>query len=204
MACDCHIEARNASQKKILLTLFALNATMFVAEIITGVFAESTGVIADSLDMLADAMVYGIAISAIGKPASRKNFAARLSGYFQIVIAVSVLADIARRFFYGSEPESLLMFAISCVALAVNIFCLRLISKEKDGEVHMRASWIFSKNDVLANLGVIIASILIYLTNARWPDLVIGSLITLIVLRGGLQILREARIDKELTNGNQP
>lgn len=203
MSCDCHIEAKDASQRKVLVTLFALNAVMFVAELITGFIAESTGVIADSLDMLADAMVYGIAITAIGKAASRKNFAARISGFFQIGIAVMVLADIVRRYLYGSEPESLLMFGISCVALMVNLFCLRLISKERDGEVHMRASWIFSKNDVLANLGVIIASIIIYFTGARWPDLIIGCIITVIVLRGGIQILREARNDKAKENCDQ-
>lgn len=197
MSCDCHIEAKDASQRKILATLFSLNAVMFVAEIIIGIIAESTGVIADSLDMLADAMVYGVAITAIGKTASRKNLAARISGFFQLGIAVMVLGDIARRYIYGSEPESPLMFGISCVALIVNIVCLRLISKERKGEVHMRASWIFSKNDVLANLGVIIASVLIYFTGARWPDLAIGFIITIIVMRGGFQILREAGDDKK-------
>lgn len=197
MSCDCHIEVKDASQKKILLTLLLINASMFVSEIVVGFLAQSTGVIADSLDMLADAMVYGIAFFAVGKAAARKNAAARFSGYFQVGIAGLVMVDIIRRFIAGSEPESLLMFGISCVALVANLFCLYLISKERKGEVHMRASWIFSKNDVLANLGVIIASILIYFTGSRWPDLVIGCIITVVVLRGGIQILKEAKDDKE-------
>lgn len=196
MSCDCHIEAKDASQKRILLTLLIINGIMFVAEIIVGVLAESTGVIADSLDMLADAMVYGIGLAAVGKAALRKNAAARVSGYFQVGIAALVLVDIVRRFIVGSEPESSLMFIISCVALAANLYCLFLISKERKGEVHMRASWIFSKNDVLANLGVIVAGVLIHFTGSRWPDLVIGCLITIIVLKGGLQILQEARADR--------
>jgi Co/Zn/Cd efflux system component len=107
------------------------------------------------------------------------------------------MVDIIRRFVGGSEPVSSLMLIISCVALAANLFCLYLISKERTGEVHMRASWIFSKNDVLANLGVIIAGALIYFTGSRWPDLIIGSIITIVVLRGGFQILKEAKADKE-------
>lgn len=199
MSCDCHIDAKEASQKKILLTLLVINGAMFVAEIAVGLIAESTGVIADSLDMLADAMVYGIALSAVGKAASRKNDAARISGYFQIGIAVLVLSDIIRRSILGSEPESQLMLVISCVALVANIFCLYLISKERKGEVHMRASWIFSKNDVLANLGVIIAALLIHFTNSRWPDIIIGSIITIVVFRGGLEILSEAKNEERKT-----
>jgi hypothetical protein len=112
-------------------------------------------------------------------------------------VTVLVMVDIIRRFVGGSEPVSSLMLIISCVALAANLFCLYLISKERTGEVHMRASWIFSKNDVLANLGVIIAGALIYFTGSRWPDLIIGSIITIVVLRGGFQILKEAKADKE-------
>lgn len=197
MACDCDIEVRDASQKKILLTLLLINGVMFISEIVVGIMADSTGVIADSLDMLADAMVYAIGLAAVGKALSRKNDAARVSGYFQVGIAVLVMVDIIRRFIGGSEPVSSLMLIISCVALAANLFCLYLISKERNGEVHMRASWIFSKNDVLANLGVIIAGALIYFTGSRWPDLIIGSIITIVVLLGGIQILKEAKADKE-------
>jgi cation diffusion facilitator family transporter len=197
MACDCDIEVRDASQKKILLTLLLINGVMFISEIVVGIMADSTGVIADSLDMLADAMVYAIGLAAVGKAFSRKNDAARVSGYFQVGIAVLVMVDIVRRFVGGSEPVSSLMLIISCVALAANLLCLYLISKERNGEVHMRASWIFSKNDVLANLGVIIAGALIYFTGSRWPDLIIGSIITIVVLRGGIQILKEAKADKE-------
>lgn len=193
MSCDCHIEAKDASQKRILLTLLLINGAMFLSEFVVGIIAQSTGVIADSLDMLADAMVYGIALTAVGKAASRKNDAARLSGCFQLGIAGLVMFDIIRRSILGSEPESSLMLIISGAALTANLFCLYLISKERKGEVHMRASWIFSKNDVLANLGVIIAGTLIHFTGSRWPDIVIGSIITVVVFRGGLEILREAK-----------
>jgi len=194
MSCDdCHIEITNASQKTILRKLLALNATMFVAEFIVGIIGQSTGVLADSLDMLADALVYGIALYAVGRAPAMKNAAARFSGWCQILIALGIFIDIIRRAVTGSEPSSVLMFSVSIVALIVNSYCLKLIAKEKQGEVHMRASYIFSKNDVLANSGVILASILIYLTGSRWPDLAIGTIITVIVFRGGLQILKDAR-----------
>jgi len=191
--CDCHIEVTDSSQKRLLVILLAINATMFVVELIVGLIAESTGVLADSLDMLADSLVYGIAFYAVGRCGTIKTKAAFLSGIFQIIVAGSILFDICRRAFFGSDPESWLMFLVSCAALVANSVCLSLITKEKQGEVHMRASYIFSKNDVLANCGVILASVLIFVTGSRWPDLLIGVIITVLVFRGGLQIVAEAR-----------
>lgn len=197
-SCDCHIEVRDASQKKILLVLLTVNASMFIAEFIVGLIAQSTGVLADSLDMLADALVYSVSLYAVGRCSSIKIRAAFLSGGFQILIALGILTDIVRRAISGSDPSSLLMFVISCVALVANVYCLRLITKEKQGEVHMRASYIFSKNDVLVNLGVIVASILIYFTGSRWPDLIIGVIITILILRGGIQILKDTNKQNQL------
>jgi Co/Zn/Cd efflux system component len=176
---------------------------MFAAELIVGIIAQSSGVLADSLDMLADAFVYSIALYAVGRSTTLKTRAAILSGAFQILIALSIFGDIIRRVIIGSEPSSLLMFVVSCVALGANLVCLRLIRKQKQGEVHMRASYIFSKNDVLANSGVILASILIYFTSSRWPDLIIGAIITAVVFRGGIQILGDAQRERKAESGRR-
>jgi cation diffusion facilitator family transporter len=195
--CDCSVEVENKEQSRVLWILLTINATMFVAEIVTGIIAESTGLIADSIDMLADAAVYAIGLYAVGRAASVKINAAIISGIFQIVIALGVAAEIARRLIWGNEPEPLFMIGVGVVALVANIVCLVLISKHRDGEVHMRASWIFSKNDVIANSGVILAGALVYMLNSRLPDLVIGTLIVIVVLRGGIKIINEARTERE-------
>mgnify|MGYP001415260670 FL=1 len=194
-SCNCEFEARDAEQTRVLRILLAINAAMFAAEMIVGILADSTGVLADSLDMLADALVYGVGLYAVGKAIAAKVMAARLSGLLQIAIALAMLADILRRVFTDSEPVSWLMIAVSMAALVANVTCLRLISRHRDGGVHMRASWLFSRNDVLANLGVISAAVIVALTGSRWPDLVIGLLITIIVLRGGFAILKDAKAE---------
>lgn len=191
--CDCHFEAHNAEQRRVLLTVFAINGVMFVVELGVGLFAQSSGVIADSLDMLADALVYGVGLYAIGLAASIKRRTAWWSGVFQLVLALCILGDVARRAVVGSEPHSLLMMIIASVALGANAWCLSLLSKHRDGEVHMRASWIFSRSDVIANAGVIVAGLLVWVTGSRWPDLIVGSIIALVVARGGAEILREAK-----------
>ena len=192
-SCDCSVEIETREQKKVLIFLLAINAVMFVLELVMGIIAESTGLIADSLDMLADAIVYGIGLYAVGRVATAKIRAALLSGIFQIILALGILAEITRRVLWGSDPEPLYMVAISVIALAANVVCLMLIAKHRNGEVHMRASWIFSKNDVIANLGVIFSGSLVYILGSRWPDLVIGAIIVLIVLRGGAGIIIDAR-----------
>ena len=195
--CGCEVEIKNREEGKVLILLLSINAVMFVVEMVFGVVSESTALIADSLDMLADATVYGIGLYAVGKSKTVKISAAHLSGIFQVILGVLVLADIVRRFMFGSEPESFLMVVIGIAALIANVVCLILISKHKEGEVHMRASWIFSKNDVIANLGIILGGVLVYLLDTRYPDLIIGVIISLIVIRGGIGIIKDASSEKK-------
>jgi len=166
---------------------------MFFAEIILGFLAESTGLIADSLDMLADAGVYGISLYVVGKGIAQQSKAASLSGILQIILGFGVIAEVLRRLYFGSEPESFLIMAVGAVALIANIYCVLLISRHRDAGVHMRASWIFTTNDVIANLGVIISGCLVWIFGSRYPDLVIGAIISAIVVRGGFKILIEAK-----------
>jgi Co/Zn/Cd efflux system component len=191
--CGCEVEIKDRSQARVLVWLLLINGVMFLVEFGAGWWAQSTALTADAMDMLADAMVYGVGLYAVGKPLSAKIRAASLSGWLQVGIGLLVLADIVRRFIFGSEPISTLMMLMGLVALMANTVCLVLISKHRDGEVHMRASWIFSKNDVIANVGVILAGVLVALTASRIPDLVIGIAVALLVLRGGVQILKDAR-----------
>jgi len=180
-------------ERRTLLTLLAINASMFVVELVAGWLADASGLVADSLDMLADASVYAIALYAVGRSVRLKADAATASGILQIALGAGVLLDVARRFAYGSEPVSALMIGIGLVALAANIACLALIARHREGGVHMRASWIFSANDVIANLGVILSGVLVCSLGSAWPDLVVGAAIGVVVVRGGVKILGEAR-----------
>ena len=198
MADDCcSINVESKDQTRVLWIVLGLNAAMFVAEFVVGLIAESTGLIADSLDMLADAAVYSVSLYAVGRSAALKNRAAMLSGVLQIVLAISIAAEILRRAIIGGQPEPLFMIGVSLVALIANVMCLILIAKHRDGEVHMRASWVFSKNDVIANVGVIAAGCLVLLLNRQWPDLVIGALIVFVVLRGGISIVSEVKRERK-------
>ena len=191
--CGCEVDIKNKSESRVLIILLLINAAMFVIEISAGLIAQSTGLIADSMDMLADASVYAISLYAVGRSLAVKNHAAYISGIMQIILGLLVLADIIRRFIYGSEPESSLMMLFGVIALIANTACLLLIAKHRKGEVHMRASWIFSKNDVIANLGVIISGGLVAWLASPYPDLIIGLIIVIIVIRGGVLIIHDSK-----------
>jgi len=194
IGCDCADDTARL-EHRTLLTLLAINVVMFLAEAVVGWIAESTALLADSLDMLADATVYGLAMYAVRRASKAQQAAASISGVLQIALGFGVLAEVVRRAMFGSEPTSMLMVGTGCIALVANLICLRLISKHRDGGAHMRASWIFSKNDVIANTGVIIAGVLVVTLGSRVPDLVVGSIVAVVVVRGGLKICRNARIE---------
>ncbi len=196
-SCGCELASAVAFEQRTLRIVLGINAVMFLVELGAGWMAESTGLLADSLDMLADASVYGMALYATTRSLAHKVFAARLSGFSQVVLALLVLGEVVRRAIVGSEPLSLIMISVACVAMVANVTCLLLIAKHRHGGIHMRASWIFSANDVLANMGVAFSGVLVHVLQTRWPDLILGSLLALVVLWGGLKILREARAAHE-------
>lgn len=187
----CEADEAASLERGTLWTLLAINGVMFVVEAVAGWWGESTGLLADSLDMLADAGVYGIALCAVGRP-DRQVRAAAISGVLLMMLGLGVLLAVVRRFMAGSEPMSTLMMATGALVLAANLACLALIAKHRDGGVHMRASWIFSTNDAIANLGVIVSGGLVWATSNRLPDLIVGLIISVVVLSGSIQILRDA------------
>jgi len=183
-------KSEDGKEFKVLIWLLIINAVMFVVEFIVGIVAQSTGLIADSLDMFADAAVYATAIYAVGKSDQLKLKAAHLSGWLQVLLGLGALFEVMRRFIYGSDPVSTLMISMGLVALVANVTCLMLIAKKKDSGAHMKASWIFSANDVIANTGVILAGVLVMLTGSALPDLLIGLVIVAFVLNGARRILQ--------------
>lgn len=183
----------SASEHQVLTRVLAINAAMFVTETLAGIAAGSLGLVADGLDMLADTLVYGIALAATARGPAWHLTSARWSGRLQVLLGIGVAAESVRRFLMPTEPIGLAMIGIGAAALGANILCLVLLNRFRHGRVHMRAAYIFSTNDVLANLGVMASGGLVLTFGSRFPDLLIGSIIAGFVVRGGLRILRETQ-----------
>ena len=181
-------------ERRLLIYVLAINAFFFVLEMTTGILSNSMGLVADSLDMLADAFVYGLSLLVVGSTMLRKKRMARSSGYLQLLLAVVGLTEILRRFWGLSEvPVYSTMIAISFLALFGNVACLIILRKARSNDPHMRASQIFTSNDVIINTGVLVAGVLVFLTGSKIPDLIIGSIVFVIVVRGAFRILNLAK-----------
>lgn len=187
-------EDEQTNDRKLLWTVFGINAGLFLIEIVAGLLSGSMGLLADSLDMLADAIVYGMSLLVVGSTAIKKKRIARLSGIFQLALALFGLVEVIRRFL-GIEgtPEYLTMVYVSLFALVGNAVSLYLLKKKKSEEAHMQASYIFTSNDVVANIGVMVAGLLVYLTQSIVPDLVVGTIVFLLVAKGAFRILAISR-----------
>lgn len=184
----------NSSERSLLWTVLGINASFFILELLYGWLSGSMGLIADSLDMLADTLVYGMALLAVGGTVLRKQKVAKLAGYFQLSLAIVGLVEVLRRFLGVDEiPHFETMIVVSFFALIANGICLYLLQRSKSKEAHMKASMIFTSNDVIVNVGVILAGVLVYFTKSKFPDLIIGTIVFYIVARGAFKILSLAR-----------
>jgi len=182
------------NQRNLLWTVLTINFAFFIIEFSTGLISKSMGLVADSLDMLADAFVYGISLLAVGGSISKKKKIAKLAGYFQILLAVIGFIELLRRYFGVEQiPDFSTMIIVSFFALIANGFCLYILQKSKSKDAHMQASMIFTSNDVIINLGVIVAGGLVYYLESNKPDLIIGTIVFLLVIQGAIRILKLSR-----------
>jgi Co/Zn/Cd efflux system component len=178
-------------ETRVLVTVLLINFILFLIEMTTGLISKSMGLVADSLDMLADSIVYALSLYAVGHAVSRKKQIAKIAGYFQFLLALIGFSEVIRRFLGFEEmPVFQTMIIVSIIALTGNIACLFILQKAKDTGAHMKASWIFTSNDIIVNFGVILAGILVYYTSSNKPDLIIGSIVFVLVARGAYRIYR--------------
>ena len=186
--------ADDTSQRRVLHRVLLVNAVFFALEMAIGLLSRSMGLVADSLDMLADATVYGMSLMVVGAAVGRKKRVAWWSGLLQSLLAVAGMVEVVRRFVSPSlPPEFAAMIWMSALSLVANAYCLWLLNRQKSGDAHMRASVIFSANDVVVNLGVILSGVAVWIFNSRVPDLVVGAVVFVIVLRGAVRIFKLSR-----------
>jgi Co/Zn/Cd efflux system component len=183
----------NAAERRTLKWVLGINFTQVIVAGVVGFIADSAGLLGAALDNLSDAAVYVVSLYAVGRAAAAKARAARLSGVLLIVLALLLLGEVVRRYVGGSEPIGLAMILTAVVNAATNLLNLRLLRAHREHGVHLKASWIFTTNDMLANLGIVLSGIAVMVFKSPLPDLLIGLVVVGIVLKGGWDILGEAR-----------
>ena len=115
------------------------------------------------------------------------------SGMFQLALGLGVGVEAGVKLFIDGLPDTTTMGVFGVIALLVNSICFLLLSRYRDGDINLRATWICSRNDMLGNVGVLVAAGLVNWLGALWPDIAIGLLIAAVVVRSAVRVVREAR-----------
>lgn len=188
-----------ALERRTLWIVLVLNAAIAVAFLAAGAIADSSALIANGVDNLSDAAVYALSLLALTRGDRWKTRAALVSGVMLLVFAGGVMLDVGRRYFEGSDPIGPMMMIMAAIAGVVNYLCLRLLQRLEEPDVNLRAATTFSFNDSISNGGILVASVLVIWLGSNWPDLMVGFATALIAIKGGIEILRDARSEMRLS-----
>jgi cation diffusion facilitator family transporter len=181
------------AQRRVLHIVLWINAVMFVAELGAGLLAHSTSLIADSVDMLGDALVYGFSLYAVGRGPAWQARAALLMGGIMAIFGLVVLVEVGTKLSRGVVPAPDVMAGVGLVALAANAAVLFLLWRHRGDDLNMRSVWLCSRNDVVANVGVLAAAGGVAITGSAWPDITVGLLIAVLFVTSAITVIREAR-----------
>jgi cation diffusion facilitator family transporter len=184
--------ARRGDQRRVLWLVMAINTVMFVAEFAAGLIAGSVALVADSVDMLGDALVYVVSLFALERSERWRAGAALAKGIAILVFGTVVVIEVGAKFVHGGPPASGLMFAFGSLALAANLTCLRLLWRFRDVDVNMSSTFECSRNDVISNVGVLVAAAGVLAFNSAWPDIIVGLMIGTVFFRSAGRVIREA------------
>lgn len=190
---SCEITALREKQGRVLMIVLVINAAMFILEATAGMLANSTSLMADSLDMLGDALVYGMSLYVLNRTLQQQAKVAFVKGIFMLLFGLFVLADAGYKLLYPVLPDATTMGVIGTVALVANLVCFVLLYTHRDDNLNMSSTWLCSRNDLFANLGVLIAAGSSYLLISQWPDIIIGAIIAVLFLKSAWQVIRQAR-----------
>ncbi len=178
--------------RSVLKVVLVINFVMFFVECGYGWLSKSTALMADSLDMLGDAFVYGVSIYAIGKSIRTNAIVSLTKGIVMLAVGIGVLIQAAVRFNSTYLPVAETIGIIGGLALLANLTCASLLLRFRKDNLNMRSVWLCSRNDVIANTGVLIAAAGVALTQSKYPDLVVGVLIATLFLRSSYGVLKES------------
>jgi len=188
----CAVHPVHAHQRRVLHIVLWINATMFLVELVAGLLAHSTALFADSVDMLGDAIVYGFSLYVIGRGAAWEARAALLKGGIMAAFGLGVIVEVMLKLARGLTPEANVMWGVGLLALAANASVLLFLWHHRADDINMRSVWLCSRNDVVANAGVLLAALGVTLTGSAWPDVVIGLVIAALFVASATSVLRAA------------
>jgi len=186
------LSALRGKHRNVLVIVLVINAVLFVVEAGAGLLANSTALLADSLDMLGDSLVYGFSLYVLWRSSVWKAKAALLKGAIMAVFGVGVLLEVIYKTMSGIVPSAEAMGIIGTLVLLGNGICFLLLFRHRSDDLNMRSTWLCSRNDIIANLSVLVAAIGVKAFSSSWPDILVGVAIAALFLKSAVTVLRES------------
>lgn len=187
----CEVHPVQEGQRRVLRVVLWINLAMFAVEFGAGLVAHSTALLADSVDMLGDAIVYGFSLYVIGKGTVWQARGALLKGSIMAAFAVGIAVEVALKLARGVTPAADIMSVVGLVALGANASVLAFLWRHRADDLNMRSAWLCSRNDVIANAGVLLAALGVAVTGTPWPDIAIGGGIAALFAISAVAVLRD-------------
>jgi Co/Zn/Cd efflux system component len=194
-SCCDHIsetELRDRRYRRVLWAVLAINALMFLIEVVAGLVSRSASLQADALDFFADAANYGISLFVVGRPLRYRAGAALTKGMTMALFGVWVLGTSVWHAVLGTVPEAMTMGAVGVAALLANAASFALLWRYRAGDSNMRSVWLCSRNDVIGNFAVLLAALGVFGTGTGWPDVVVATIMGGLALQGAWHVVRQA------------
>lgn len=186
---------RDPAYRRALWIVVVLNLGFGLLEAAGGFLAHSQALKADSLDFIGDGSISLVGLVALGWTPRARAQVALAQGLFLGALGLGVIAMAIWRALHAVAPEAGLMGGIGVAALAINVSAALVLARFRDGDANVRAIWLFSRNDSLANVAVIVAAALVALLGSAWPDILVAGAIALLFLHSSLSIIRDARLE---------
>jgi Co/Zn/Cd efflux system component len=184
--------ARDAAYRRVLWVVLTVNAAMFLVEIIAGLVAGSASLQADALDFFADAANYGISLFVVGMALRYRAIAALAKGLSMGAFGLWVIGTVIWHTIMGTVPEAITMGAVGTAALVANAASFGLLWAYRTGDANMRSVWLCSRNDVIANLAVLLAALGVFGTGTGWPDIAVAAIMASLAIQGAWVVVRYA------------
>jgi Co/Zn/Cd efflux system component len=181
--------------RRVLWSVLAINAAMFLVEIGAGLAAGSASLQADALDFLGDAANYAISLFVVGMALRYRATATLLKGSTMAAFGVWVLGVTFWHVWQGTLPQAFTMGAVGSAALLANVLSFGLLWTYREGDANMRSAWVCTRNDVLGNLAVLLASLGVFGTGTGWPDIIVATTMAALALQGAWLVISQSKAE---------
>jgi Co/Zn/Cd efflux system component len=191
----CHVPTashQNLSYRRVLWIALIANAAMFALELVASVFSGSSALAADAADFLGDSANYALSLGALAAGGAWLSRVALLKGAAMSIYGIAVLAYAGWRAWLGVPPEPITMGVIGVLALTVNFSVAVLLYRFREGDANMRSVWLCTRNDVIANILVLVAAVGVFSTGTVWPDVAVAAVLAILGLSSGRMVIRQA------------